>query len=70
MIKTDSQTCPGCHLPVSVDRERRTTVVRYDMAAWQGRCRRKEGDGPLACPWMRAALRFGLHERPDAAPAL
>jgi hypothetical protein len=70
VARLDSQACPRCTLSLMVVRESDATTVRYDMAGWERRCQRKDGDGPLGCPWMRTALQSWLRERAGAAPPL
>lgn len=65
MASLDGQSCPRCAMPLTVVRESDATVVRYDLAGWEQSCERTDCDGPLACPWLKAALQFWLPESSD-----
>ena len=62
VVRIERQACPRCRLPLKVVRERDGTTVRYDVAGWSRQCQRADCDGPLACPWMKPALKAWLDE--------
>jgi hypothetical protein len=74
IARIDSRACSGCGLCVTFVRERGSLALRYDMAAWEQQCRRKDCDGPTSCPLLGLALQLGLRDgglqESSPAPAL
>ncbi len=74
IARIDSRACSGCGLCVTFAREPGSIALRYDMAAWERQCRRKECDGPTSCPFLGLDLQLRLREDVEqentTAPAL
>ena len=62
IARIDSRACSGCGLSVTFVRERGSIALRYDLAAWEQQCRRKDCDGPTSCPFLGLDLQLRLQE--------